>query len=129
MISEAQILKITAILRWMQFPLLFLFLRVNILIDTKYRLKFILERFKMLNKIFTYYKNLDKTTYKILYKGLEFCFLLASFSAFILLSYMVFFEAPLIYYIGISLFKLSLVFSVEFIICSFVVDSIKKQLI
>ncbi len=83
----------------------------------------------MINKIITYYKNLDKITYKILYKGLAFCFLLASFSAFILLSYILFFQAPLLYYIGINLFRLSLVFSVEFIICGFVVDNIKKQLI
>ena len=83
----------------------------------------------MINKIITYYKNLDKNTYKILYKGLEFCFLLASFSAFILLSYILFLQAPLVYYIGINLFKLSLVFGVEFIICGFIVDSIKKQLI
>ncbi len=83
----------------------------------------------MLKKIITYYKNLDKNTYKILYKGLEFCFLLASFSAFILLSYILFLQAPLVYYIGINLFKLSLVFGVEFIICGFIVDSIKKQLI
>lgn len=83
----------------------------------------------MIKKIITYYKNLDKNTYKILYKGLEFCFLLASFSAFILLSYILFLQAPLVYYIGINLFKLSLVFGVEFIICGFIVDSIKKQLI
>lgn len=83
----------------------------------------------MLKKIITYYKNLDKNTYKILYKGLEFCFLLASFSAFILLSYILFLQAPLVYYIGINLFRLSLVFGVEFIICGFIVDSIKKQLI
>lgn len=83
----------------------------------------------MLRKIYTYYKTLDKTTYKILYKGLEFCLLLASFSAFILLSYILFFKIPLIYYIGINLFRLSLVFSVEFIICSFIVDNIKKQII
>ena len=83
----------------------------------------------MLRKIYTYYKTLDKTTYKILYKGLEFCLLLASFSAFILLSYILFFKIPLIYYIGINLFRLSLVFSVEFIICSFIVDNIQKQII
>lgn len=83
----------------------------------------------MIKKIITYYKNLDKNTYKILYKGLEFCFLLASFSAFILLSYILFLQAPLVYYIGINLFRLSLVFGVEFIICGFIVDSIKKQLI
>ncbi len=83
----------------------------------------------MIKKICTYYKTLDKTTYKILYKGLEFCLLIASFSAFILLSYILFFKIPLIYYIGINLFRLSLVFSVEFIICSFIVDNIKKQII
>ena len=83
----------------------------------------------MIKKIITYYKNLDKNTYKILYKGLEFCFLLALISAFILLSYILFIQAPLVYYIGINLFRLSLVFSVEFIICGFIVDSIKKQLI
>lgn len=83
----------------------------------------------MINKIITYYKKLDKTIYKILYKGLVFCFLLASFSASILFSYILFFKTPLMYYIGINLFRLSLVFSVEFIICGFVVDNIKKQLI
>lgn len=83
----------------------------------------------MLKKIITYYKNLDKNTYKILYKGLKFCFLLSFISAILLLIYILFFESPLIYYIGISLFKLSIIFSVEFIICGFVVDSIKKQLI
>ena len=83
----------------------------------------------MIKKIITYYKNLDKSTYKILYKGLEFCFLLGLVSALILFSYMLFFKTPFLYYIGINLFKLSLVFSVEFIICGFVVDNIKKQLI
>lgn len=83
----------------------------------------------MLKKIVTYYKNLDKTTYKILSKGLKFCFLLALFASILLLSYMLFFQTPLIYYIGLNLFKLSLVFCVEFIICGFVVDNIKKQII
>ena len=38
----------------------------------------------MLKKIVTYYKNLDKTTYKILYKGLEFCFLLGQVSYYLI---------------------------------------------
>ncbi len=83
----------------------------------------------MINKIITYYKKLDKTTYKILYKGLEFCLILALISASILFIYMLFLKTPFLYYIGINLFRLSLVFSVEFIICGFVVDNIKKQLI
>lgn len=82
----------------------------------------------MLKKIVTYYKNLDKTTYKILYKGFRFCLLLSFIATFILLSYILFFKAPLVYYIGINLFKLSLVFAVEFIVCGFVADRIKKEM-
>ena len=58
----------------------------------------------MINKIITYYKKLDKTTYKILYKGLEFCLILALISASILFIYMLFLKTPLMYYIGINLF-------------------------
>ena len=56
----------------------------------------------MINKIITYYKKLDKTTYKILYKGLKFCLILALISASILFSYMLFFKTPFLYYIGIN---------------------------
>ena len=82
----------------------------------------------MLKKIVTYYKNLDKTTYKILYKGFKFCFLLSFIASIILLSYILFLKTPLVYYIGINLFKLSLIFVVEFIVCGFVTDKIKKEM-
>ena len=82
----------------------------------------------MLKKIVTYYKNLDKTTYKILYKGFKFCFLLSFIASIILLSYILFLKTPLVYYIGINLFKLSLIFVVEFIVCGFVADRIKKEM-
>lgn len=83
----------------------------------------------MLKKVFDYFKNFDKITYKILNYGLKFCFIIGIVSAFILLSYLLLFTSPTLYYIGIYLFKLCLILAIEFIICSFVVDGIKKQLI
>ena len=83
----------------------------------------------MFKKIYDYYKSFEKITYKILKGGLEFCLFLCLLSVFILITYNLFVHSPLIYYIGISLFRLSLIFGIEFIICGFVTDSIKKQLI
>ena len=53
------------------------------------------------------------------------CFL----SVFILFTYDFSFPSPFMYYIGLNLFKLSLIFGIEFIVCGFVVDGIKKQII
>ena len=81
----------------------------------------------MFKEIYRNYKGFEKITNKILRYGLTFCFFLCLLSVLILFLYNLFFHAPLIYYIGIYLFKLSLIFGIEFIICSFVVDGIKKQ--
>lgn len=83
----------------------------------------------MLKKIFDNFKNLDKLTFKIMNNGLKFCFVLCIMSVFILFTYHFAFASPLVYYIGLNLFKLSLILGIEFIICGFVVDGIKKQLI
>lgn len=83
----------------------------------------------MFKKIVECFKNFDKLTFKILRYGLYFCSIICIISIFTLLTYNLIFSIPFIYYIGICLFKLSLIFGIEFIICSFVVDGIKKQLI
>ena len=83
----------------------------------------------MFKKIYDNYKNFEKITHKILKVGLEFCLFLCVLSVSILLTYKLFIHSPLIYYIGINLFRLSLIFGIEFIICSFITDGIKKQLI
>lgn len=83
----------------------------------------------MFKTILENYKKFEKITHKILKYGLKFCFILCLISVSILLTYNLNFHYPYMYYIGISLFRLSLIFSIEFIICGFVVDSIKKQLI
>ena len=83
----------------------------------------------MFKKIFDDYKNFEKITYKILNNGLKFCFIICLISVSILLTYSLSIHSPFIYYIGINLFKLSLIFAIEFVICGFVADGIKKQLV
>lgn len=83
----------------------------------------------MKNKILDIFKNLDKITYKIMKKGLIFCFSLCIISLFLLLFYDFKLQSPLLYDIGLSLFKLSTIFGIEFVVCGIVTDSIKKQLI
>ncbi len=83
----------------------------------------------MIKNLIKSFKNFDKITHKILKYGLEFCFTLCVISVVFLLTYNLIFATPFLYYIGISLFKLSIVFGIEFIICSLVVDGIKKQMV
>ena len=83
----------------------------------------------MIKNLINSFKSFDKVTHRILKYGLEFCFALSMISIIILLTYNLIFATPSLYYIGISLFKLSLIFGIEFIICSIVVDGIKKQMV
>lgn len=83
----------------------------------------------MINRFIEYFKKLDSITYKIMKSGLKFCFFICIISAIILLTYNLTSHSPTLYYIGLSLFKLGCIFSVEFVICGLIVDSIKKQLI
>ena len=83
----------------------------------------------MLKKIIDNFNNFEKITFKIMKYGLQFCFALCIISVLILLTYDFDSRSPYMYYIGISLFRLSLIFGIEFIICGFIADGIKKQLI
>ena len=83
----------------------------------------------MLKKIINNFNHLDKLTFKIMKYGLTFCFAICILSISILFTYDFAFPSPFMYYIGINLFKLSLIFGIEFVICGFIVDGIKKQMI
>lgn len=83
----------------------------------------------MIKNIINSFKNLENITYKIMKKGIQYCFILCIISSIILFAYKIFLSSPNIYYIGLSLLKLSIYFIVEFIVCGFVVDNIKKQII
>ena len=81
----------------------------------------------MLNKFLFYIKKLDEIALKILKKGIFSCFALCIFSCIILITYLLFIHTQYTYLLGITLFRISLIFSIEFIICAFVSDFIKKR--
>lgn len=83
----------------------------------------------MINNIINSFKNLDKLAKKIMKNGLRFCSVLGIISLIILLTYNLSFTVPILYTIGFILFKLSLTFGIEFIICGLVVDKIKAGVI
>lgn len=83
----------------------------------------------MIKTIINLFKNLDKTTFSIMKKGFIFCFILCIISCIILLTYTFSYAGPNAYYIGLALFKLSISFTIDFIICGIVVENIKKQII
>lgn len=82
----------------------------------------------MFKKISNSFKTLDKSALKIMRSGIKYCFFISIFASFILLIYNFINTSPIIFYIGLAILKLSITFIVEFIICAFSMDLIKKQL-
>lgn len=83
----------------------------------------------MIKNIINNFKDLNKLTKVIMKKGLRFCSILGIISLIILVTYNLSFTNPIVFSIGFILFKLSLIFGVEFIICGLVVDKIKAGVI
>ena len=83
----------------------------------------------MIKKILEMYNKLDNITHKIMNTGLKFCFIISIISGIILCTYILELSSPIAYYIGLSLFRISLIFAIEFILCGFIADGIKKQMI
>ena len=73
------------------------------------------------------YRNLDQKISHILKIGLSFSFIICLLSAMILLTYMLFFTYPIIYYIGILGIVLGLNFAMSFIISATIIDDVKKE--
>lgn len=83
----------------------------------------------MIDKMKYTFDNLEQQTKKIIKTGVKFCFILCIISLIILLTYDFAIDSPQLFDIGIALFKMSSIFSIEFLICGIVVDSLKKNLI
>ncbi len=75
------------------------------------------------------FKKLDKTALCVLKHGLHFCFYLCLISTIVLFVYLSFKLNPFVFDLGFMLFKLSIIFAIEFIICAIAADKIKKQLV
>lgn len=83
----------------------------------------------MFKKIINSFNNLDKLTKIIMSNGLIFSAFIGLVSIVLLATYNFSFTFPILFTIGFVLFRLSLIFGIEFVICGFVVDGIKKQMI
>jgi len=81
-----------------------------------------------INKLLNIIKNFDKNISKIVQFGFIFCFILCMIAVSILFTYESIYSLPILFYIGYSLFKSSLMFSVTFLICGISFDKIKKEL-
>ena len=75
------------------------------------------------------FNNLDDTVKHILKNGLFFCSIIEIIALIILVTYILYLKNPILFNIGFNLFRLSLIFSVEFIICGFAADKVKNELI
>ncbi len=80
-----------------------------------------------INGLLNSIKHFDKDISKLVKSGLTFCFIFCLFSVFILFTYNFIYSMPILFYIGYSLFKSSLMFSVAFIICGIGFDKLKKE--
>ncbi len=83
----------------------------------------------MIKNIINNFKSLDKLTKTIMKNGLSFCSIIAIIALIVLVTYSLSFTTPILFNIGFILFKLSLIFGVEFIICGVIVDKIKAGVI
>ena len=81
-----------------------------------------------INKFFDTLKNLDTKIKSIMKKGLLLSFFFCIFSTIILYTYQSLYENPILFHIGLSLFKSSLMFGCTFIMCAIGFDTIKKQI-
>lgn len=73
------------------------------------------------------FNSMEDKIKKILHSGFIFSFVICMIGISLLIAYD--FNSNLdLYYIGLSLFRLSLFFAVEFFICAFAIDTIKKQI-
>lgn len=83
----------------------------------------------MKQMIINKFKNMDVKIKNIMKYGFTFSLLFCLFSILILYTYHQLYTVPLIFTVGTILFKTSLMFFVDFLICGIAFDTIKKQII
>lgn len=83
----------------------------------------------MIRKIKDIFNNLDKSDLKIMKVGIKYCFAICVIALICLFTYTLFIHNPNLYYFGISLFRLSCIFAIEFIICGIIMDKVKNDIL
>jgi hypothetical protein len=83
---------------------------------------------KFINIFLDKFKNLDIKIIKLMKVGFIFSFILCILSSIILYTYEFFYSLPILFFIGISLFRTSLSFGVTFFICGIGFDTVSKEI-
>lgn len=73
------------------------------------------------------FRSMEEKVKKIMNYGFLFSFIVCMISIGLLIAYELNSNIEL-YYVGLSVFRLSLFFAVEFLICALAIDTIKKQI-
>lgn len=81
----------------------------------------------LMNRLFLLFSNLDSQSLKIMKYGVKICFLFIIVATLLLCNNLFFLHSIFFYSLGLFILKVSLYFIIEFIICGFVVDKIKKE--
>ena len=82
----------------------------------------------MINMFISQFKNINKKILNIIKYGISVSFIFSLMAVFILINYKynpIYIDT---YYTGLQLFKTSLSFAIEFIVCGFATDMIQKEL-
>ena len=84
---------------------------------------------KFINILSEKIKNLDLKIVKLMKIGFIISFIMSLLSSSLLFTYQFIVSLPILFYIGISIFRTSLSFGVTFFICGIGFDTMKKQMI
>ncbi len=83
----------------------------------------------MLKHVYKYYLNFDTKLKNLMKHGFLFSFFMLIIAAFILFTYRFFYTLPLLYYIGLSLFKVSIIYFVTFLCFGFAFNKILSDIL
>ena len=83
----------------------------------------------MLKDLLNQLKKLETKTKTIMKYGFISALLVSIISCIILLTYETVYASPDLYYIGLQVFKISLIIGVSFFVCGFAVDTIKNEFV
>ena len=82
----------------------------------------------MIDQLINDIKNIEEPIFKVMIKGFKFSFMVCLISFLILVVYNTYPTSHIIHKSSLILFRTGVMFAVQFFICAFATDIIKKQM-
>lgn len=82
----------------------------------------------MFKKFYDYYLKINVKIKNLMKSGFIFCIFILIISSLILCTYKLFYPAPVLYYIGLLLFKLSIIYFVTFLCFGFAFNKMIEEI-